>query len=125
MKKILLIRHAKSDWSNPFLDDFDRPLNTRGIKNAPKMAEIFTKNLYKNKISLDAIISSPSRRTRETLAFFQEKIPQKTPIFFEENIYEAPYENIIKIIKSLDDNLKTIAIIGHNPGLLEAAIFLS
>ena len=66
MKKLVLIRHAKSDWSNPFLDDFLRPLNKRGEKNAPLMAKV----LKEKNIRPDLIISSPSLRTKQTLEYF-------------------------------------------------------
>ncbi len=62
MKKLHLIRHAKSDWSNPILDDFDRPLNKRGKKNAPFMGKI----LRDKGVNPDLIISSPAYRARET-----------------------------------------------------------
>ena len=124
-KKIFFIRHAKSSWDNPLLDDFDRPLNTRGLENAPKMAEFFREYLEREKITINAIISSPSVRTRETLAFFLEKFSEKIPVIFDESIYEAPYENIISLIQKLDNNHKIIIIVGHNPGILDASIFLT
>lgn len=66
MKKLVLIRHAKSDWSNPFLEDFDRGLNKRGLKDAPFMAKV----LEKKDIKPDLIICSPSLRTKLTSEYF-------------------------------------------------------
>lgn len=120
MKELILIRHAKSDWSNPLLDDFERPLNKRGEKNAPFMAKILKKELQKP----DLIISSPSFRTKLTLEYFLKEFEYKGEVIFEKSIYEAPFENLLKVIKNIDDKYKTIFLIGHNPGLNDLANFL-
>lgn len=120
MKSLVLIRHAKSSWSNPLLDDFDRPLNKRGIKNAPFMAKM----LRKKELKPDLIISSPSIRTKDTLDFFIKEFDYKKEIIFEKSIYEAPFENLLKVIKNIDDKHKTIFLFGHNPGLNDLTGFL-
>ncbi|MFW2556608.1 SixA phosphatase family protein [Aliarcobacter butzleri] len=120
MKKLVLIRHAKSDLSNPFLDDYLRPLNKRGEKNAPLMA-----NLLKEKnIRPDLIISSPSLRTKQTLEYFIKKLNYNDEVKLEESIYEAPYENLLKVIKDIPNIYKTVFLIGHNPGLCDLTNFL-
>ena len=120
MKELILIRHAKSSWSNPLLEDFERPLNKRGAKNAPFMAKI----LKQKELNPDLIISSPSKRTKDTLDFFIKEFDYKGEIIFEESIYEAPYINILKVIKNIDDKHKTIFLFGHNPGFNDLADFL-
>ncbi|MDY0179714.1 histidine phosphatase family protein [Aliarcobacter skirrowii] len=120
MRELILIRHAKSDWSNPLLDDFERPLNKRGEKNAPFMAKILKKEIQKP----DLIISSPSFRTKLTLEYFLKEFEYKGEVIFEKSIYEAPYLNLLKAIKNIDDKYKTIFLIGHNPGLNDLANFL-
>ena len=120
MRELILIRHAKSDWSNPLLDDFERPLNKRGSKNAPFMAKILKKEIQKP----DLIISSPSFRTKLTLEYFLKEFEYKGEVIFEKSIYEAPFENLLKAIKNVDDKYKTIFLIGHNPGLNDLANFL-
>ena len=120
MKELILIRHAKSSWSNPLLEDFERPLNKRGAKNAPFMAKV----LKQKEVNPDLIISSPSKRTKDTLDFFIKEFDYKGEIIFEESIYEAPYINILKVIKNIDDKHKTIFLFGHNPGLNDLADFL-
>lgn len=120
MRELILIRHAKSDWSNPLLDDFERPLNKRGSKNAPFMAKILKKEIQKP----DLIISSPSFRTKLTLEYFLKEFEYKGEVIFEKSIYEAPYLNLLKAIKNVDDKYKTIFLIGHNPGLNDLANFL-
>lgn len=120
MKKLVLIRHAKSDWSNPFLDDFLRPLNKRGEKNAPLMAKV----LKEKNIRPDLIISSPSLRTKQTLEYFIKKLNYDDEVRFEESIYEAPYENLLKVIKDIPNIYKIVFLIGHNPGLCDLTNFL-
>lgn len=120
MKELILIRHAKSSWSNPLLDDFERPLNKRGKKNAPFMAKV----LRQKGLTPDLIISSPSIRTKQTLDYFIQEFDYKGEIIFEESIYEAPFENLLKVIKNIDDKYKTIFLFGHNPGLNDIVDFL-
>ena len=120
MKKLFLIRHAKSDWSNLLLDDFDRPLNKRGLKDAPFMAKL----LKEKAIKADLIICSPSLRTKLTSDFFIKELDLKNEIIFEKAIYEAPYENLLEVLQKIDDKYKTIILVGHNPGLCDLANFL-
>ena len=110
MKTLFLIRHAKSSWANPNLKDIDRPLNPRGLRDAPFMA-----NLLKERTSgnLDAILSSPANRARSTAAYFAKSFglePQIVP-----PIYEAWETDILDLIKSQDNQLTSIALFGHNP----------
>ena len=118
--KLFLIRHAKSDWSNLLLDDFDRPLNKRGLKDAPFMAKL----LKEKAIKTDLIICSPSLRTKLTSEFFIKELDLKNEIIFEKAIYEAPYENLLKVLQKIDNKYKSIILIGHNPGLCDLANFL-
>lgn len=114
MKELILIRHAKSDWSNPQLKDFDRPLNKRGIKNAPFMVKKLKKLLNKD---IDLIISSPSLRTKQTLEYFLKELDYKGEIIFEKSIYETSHLELIEVIKSVDNSKNKILIVGHNPAL--------
>lgn len=120
MKKLILIRHAKSDWSNPLSEDFLRPLNKRGKKNAPLMAKV----LKEKNIRPDLIISSPSIRTKQTLEYFIKELNYNDEVRFEESIYEAPYENLLKVIKDIPNIHKTVFLMGHNPGLCDLTNFL-
>ncbi len=115
MKKLFLIRHAKSDWSNPLFDDFDR-----GLKDAPYMAKL----LKDKNIIPDLIISSPALRTKLTLEFLLKKLDYKNEIIYDESIYEAPYLNLKKVINNVDAQINTLFLVGHNPGLCDLANFL-
>lgn len=113
MKKIFIIRHAKSDQSF-FGNDFERPLNERGKADAPVMA----KRLQDRKIKIDALISSPAKRARKTAELFAEglKIPPDEIVFVSE-LYHAPAEAFYTIISGIPDNLSTVALFSHNPGI--------
>ncbi|PLY04611.1 MAG: phosphohistidine phosphatase [Arcobacter sp.] len=120
MKKLYLIRHAKSDWSNPSLDDFDRPLNKRGKNNAPFMGNI----LHKKGICPDLIVSSPAYRARTTATKIAKKVRYHEEIIFNEYLYEASLKTMLEILNFIDDSYDSVFIIGHNPALNLLAFYL-
>lgn len=113
MKKLFIIRHAKSDWSNEALDDYDRPLNERGKKNAPFMGKL----LAKKKIAPDLIISSPSYRARSTAKKIASNVGYTDEILYNEYIYDATLKTLIDIVNFIEDEYDDVFLIGHNPGL--------
>lgn len=121
MRQLILIRHAKSSWSNPSLDDFDRPLNKRGKRDAPFMAKLFSKK----KIHPDLIISSPAKRTKQTaLEFAKQLAIESENILWNDKLYLASLTTLLKIVKKFDDNVKIVILVGHNPGLTNLYNFL-
>lgn len=121
MRQLILIRHAKSSWSNPSLDDFDRPLNKRGKRDAPFMAKL----LSEKKIYPDIIISSPAKRTKLTAFEFAERLGiGSDDIQWNNKLYLASLTTLLKILKQLDNNIKTVFLVGHNPGLTDLQNFL-
>lgn len=113
-KQLLLIRHAKSDWDNIKLSDFERPLNSRGEKNAPEMA----KRLLKRGKIPHQIVSSPAKRAITTARFFAKEFGiSKSLIIQEPEIYEALSSTLIEIINNLDNKSPFTALFGHNPGI--------
>lgn len=118
MKTLILIRHAKSDWSNPFLHDFDRELNSRGLKDAPMMGTILA---HKN-IHPDLILSSPAQRAKSTAIEIGRKLsfPENT-ITYDSSLYESDIETVFEIIRSVSDTCKTLLVFGHNPEMTECA----
>jgi len=113
LKTLLIIRHAKSDQSF-FGNDFERPLNERGKKDAPEMA----KRVMDKNIVIDSFVSSPAKRAKKTAEIFCETYEQKIEdINFISALYHAPAREFYEVIKSLDDNLSTVAIFAHNPGI--------
>lgn len=121
MKKIILVRHAKSAWDNPWLADHDRPLAARGIADAPKMA----KRLKKREITPDLILSSTALRAAETARITAKIInyPLKD-IVWEKGLFHATPHQILKIIRMQSDSANTILVFGHNPGFNDLIIYL-
>ena len=122
MKHLLIIRHAKSDWGERGLEDFDRPLNERGQRNAPEMA----KRLIQRNIIPELVVSSPALRAKSTAAYFAEIFGYgQDDIVEEPRIYEASASTLLQLINNWDNRYNSIALVGHNPGLTELAIKLS
>lgn len=113
MKKLYIIRHAKSSWKDTSLDDFERPLNKRGEKNSKFMGEF----LKDKKIMPDVILSSRAFRAKETAKNIAKKIHYTKEIIFDENMYEANVQTLLNRIETIDNKLKSVFVIGHNPGL--------
>lgn len=118
MKTLLLVRHAKSDWGNPALEDFDRPLNERGKRDAPAMA----RRLLDKNINIDAIISSPAKRAAKTAKAFAESYDlKKSRLQFKEELYMAGSAAFTAVIESADEKFESIAVFSHNPGITDFA----
>lgn len=114
MKTLYLIRHAKSSWKDPELKDFDRPLNKRGLKNAPYMGNI----LKEDNIIPDLIISSPALRALNTAQIIAEVIGyNESRIVTNKRLYEADIDDFINVITPISDEVKTLFIVSHNPGI--------
>lgn len=116
MKTLVIIRHAKSSWDNPTLPDFERPLNKRGLRDAPRMA----RRLKEKEINPDLLLSSPAKRALATCQYFSETI-QCPPSSIKTNaeLYHASEETILKVVKSQQDKVDVIFLFGHNPGLTD------
>ena len=122
MRTVVLVRHAKSSWTHPELDDFDRPLNDRGKRDAPEMAD----RLIKKGIPIDLLVSSPARRARKTAFYFAEAYGKtKADVQMVPELYHAHAEQIIEVIRGLPDTCSSAVIFGHNPGITEVANSLS
>ena len=118
MKTFYLIRHAKSSWEDPTLDDFDRPLNNRGLRDGPIMSQM----LKGKGVKVDRILSSPANRAYTTSKYFAEALDiDVSDIVLHPEIYEAYPEHVIQIIRGLDDSLNTVLLFGHNPSFTSLA----
>lgn len=120
MKTVFILRHAKSDRDDPSLKDHDRPLNARGREAAPRMAAYMKEQGYEP----EAVLSSTSRRTVETYDLMKEAFG-KASVTFEETLYLAEKRHLVDRLRWLDDDLGSVMLIGHNPGLEELANTLS
>ena len=113
MKTLLVIRHAKAE-SSFTLNDFERPLNERGKKDAPEMAL----RLKAKKIHVDAFISSPAARAKKTASLFCQTLGGNADdIIFITALYHAPDTVFYEAIKNIDNQFNTVAIFAHNPGI--------
>ncbi len=121
MKTLILMRHAKSDWGDADLADFDRPLNARGRKAAPLMAE----RLAAGKWQPDLAFYSPARRTTETLDLMKPHLPATIKLTARKALYLAMPRAILGEIAKAPDSAATILILGHNPGLADLARWLT
>ncbi len=118
MKRLYLIRHAKSSWKNPDLADFDRPLNKRGKENAPFMG----RRLRKYNVKPDLLLSSPAKRALKTAKLIAGEIDfPKENIVTEELIYEAGVRTLVQVIQNLEDSFHQVMLFGHNPGFTALA----
>lgn len=111
MKRLILVRHAKSSWSDLLLADIDRPLNARGKRNAPFMAQ-----KLKEKIpTIDSFYVSPAKRAKKTAKVFFKQY-KEAEFNIVEDIYEAYVDELEDVIYSIDDNVNSAILFGHNPG---------
>jgi len=120
VRTLHLLRHAKSSWDDESLDDFDRPLNDRGRRACEALSTYFADEA----IVPDLILCSSARRTRETLAGVETALGGP-PAEFPDELYGAGAETISALIAALPDHVATAMVIGHNPGIEEAALSLA
>lgn len=117
MTTLVLVRHAKSDWGDPGLDDHDRPLNERGLRDAPEMA----RRLAASGVAPDVILTSTALRAWTTAAFFADALgvtPQE-----REELYGAPAR--ILLATAAQAGAATVVVVAHDPGMTVLAESLS
>jgi phosphohistidine phosphatase len=113
-KELLLVRHAKSSWDDPSLDDHDRPLNERGLRNAPEMG----KRLQGSIVRLDLWISSTALRAITTAEILAEQVGfPPDQIQRTKDLYHASATELQEFIAGLDDAIGSAILFGHNPGM--------
>ena len=123
MKQLTLIRHAKSSWSDVSMGDFDRPLNARGLRDAPRMGvHLKAASL----LPVDRMLSSPACRAKTTAEIIAEALGLATEsIEFERRIYEASLRGLFELVRGLDDEAGHVVLFGHNPGFEQLASALN
>lgn len=119
--QLIIMRHAKSDWSEESCSDFERPLTARGKKTAKQMGK-WLKHQYR----IDRIICSPALRAKQTCQLVREqlRLPQNH-IRWESGIYDASLNDLISVITKYSADIHTLLLIGHNPGLDQLLCYLS
>ena len=118
MKSLFLVRHAKSSWDDARLSDFDRPLNERGEKDAPRMGEL----LKKRGTEPDLIYSSPALRALTTAKIIGGVLGYpENKIQTDRQLYHSDEERLLTFLRNIPDSNNGIMLFGHNPGLTEFA----
>ncbi len=113
MKRLSLLRHAKSSWDDPVERDYDRPLNGRGRRAARRMGEF----LRDEGFAFDAILASPALRIRQTLEGVEEGLGRKLDVAWDKRIYMASGATLLGVVQEVADNVGHLLLVGHNPGL--------
>jgi len=121
MRRLMLLRHAKSSWANPGQGDFERPLAPRGLKAAPRMARY----MADHGLVPQSVICSPARRTRATLDLMLDILPPPAAVRLEEGLYEAGVDALLAAVRASDDAHGTLMIVGHNPTLQDSALLFA
>jgi len=114
MKRVYVIRHAKSSWADLTQKDIDRPLNKRGMRDLPIMAEHCLDKGY----TPEMIITSDAKRAHTTALGFKNKMGVEDSRFIvDPNLYLAPESTYIQVCRSLHDDVDSVMLFGHNPGI--------
>lgn len=112
MKTLFLVRHAKSSRDDPLLPDRERPLDDRGKRDAPKMG----RRLAKRDAKLDLLVSSPALRALTTAHLIADEIGyRRKDIVVDDRLYASSPDDLLAVIRALDDKLERVMLVGHNP----------
>ncbi len=117
MRRLLLLRHAKSSWSEPGASDHDRPLNRRGQEASPRSGAY----LARHKLVPDGVLCSTARRARETWELVAAEVPAAPAATFVERLYNATPRTLLDVLRHAEPGAGCLLVVGHNPGLQEAA----
>ena len=117
MRRLLLLRHTKSSWSEPGASDLERPLNRRGQEAAPRIGAY----LARHRLIPDRVLCSTARRARETWELIAAEAPAVPPATFVERLYDASPRTLLDVFRHAEPEAKSLLVVGHNPGLQEVA----
>ncbi|HYV82108.1 MAG TPA: histidine phosphatase family protein [Pyrinomonadaceae bacterium] len=113
MLTLYLLRHAKSSWDDASQKDFERPLNNRGRKACEVIGEV----VEEKGIDFDLVLVSTALRTRQTIELVKERAKLRSEVRYDERIYEATVSQLLEVISQVDNDRKSVLLVGHNPGL--------
>ncbi len=121
-RRLMLLRHAKSDWSNPLLDDHDRPLATRGLRDAPLMGRF----MRRQKLAPDRVLCSTATRARQTWELAAEALGAEAPVEYVEMLYAfGGPQPLIGAARRFGGDAATLLLVGHNEAMHELAAALA
>jgi len=113
MKTLLMLRHAKSSWADPWLDDHDRPLKARGERDAPRMGKF----IRQQDLIPDLVITSTAKRARQTAALMAEAAHYDNEVRATRQLYHGAPEDYIEVLQRLPQTYERVMVVGHNPGM--------
>jgi phosphohistidine phosphatase len=117
VRTLLLLRHAKSSWDDPGIDDHERPLAARGIRAARRIAGY----LEAKQVRPDLVLCSSARRARQTLDEVQPALGDAVDVQIADELYGAGSSAIMRRLRAVDPAVSSVLVIGHNPGLEDVA----
>ena len=118
-KTLIIMRHAKSSWDDPGLADYDRPLNERGLRDAPRMAQW----LSDAKLIPDQVIASAACRASQTASIVANELALESDILETRDLYLSGYDTYLEQVSYLPNYVETVLVIGHNP-TMESLVYL-
>lgn len=121
MKRLLLLRHAKTEPASPEIEDHERELLERGRMDAPAIGAYLAAKKYLP----DLVLSSTARRTVETVELVAERLPRKQHIDYVDQLYLVGWRSILALVRAVREPVATLLVVGHNPGMEQLATALS
>ncbi len=121
MKTLLLLRHAKSAWADPALEDFDRPLAPRGIDAATRMGRY----LCRDGLVPERILCSPARRAAQTLTLVLAQLKDEPPVETARSLYLGGWPALLAAVQTLPATTARAMLVAHNPDLQDLALTLA
>jgi phosphohistidine phosphatase len=116
-----VLRHAKSSWDDPSLDDHDRPLTPRGCKAAARIAGYIEQSAIRPQL----VLCSTAARARQTLEGISEALGDRVSVEFERVLYHADAKELVERLAKIDDVVSSVMLIGHNPALSDLVLTLA
>ena len=107
------MRHAKSSWADSSVADFDRPLNERGLRDAPLVGRF----MRRQKLRPGLVLCSPAERARQTASLVAQAAGLPAPLRYDERIYEATPARLAEVVSQVEEGVDELLLVGHNPGL--------
>ncbi|MHA6630923.1 SixA phosphatase family protein [Pseudonocardia sichuanensis] len=116
----MIVRHAKSAWPDG-VPDPERPLNARGRRDAPAAGRWIRERIG----HLDAVVCSPATRTRQTWRLIAGELDGPPAAVFDERVYAASVDTLLAVVRGLPDDVGSVLLLGHNPGVTELVVALT
>lgn len=120
MRRLTLLRHAKSSWDDPVQRDFDRPVNAKGVRAARTVGE----HMRREGMSFDHVVASPAARVVDTLEGLTEGYGKALKPVWERRIYLASCVTLLDVVHEAPTDAQSMLLVGHNPGLEDLVLML-